>query len=144
VSVLTDIEVLARFPSSLVTHDNIVFYRGLLERRLMLMRCASCEAFAPPQFRTCPRCQSRDTIPTEIDGRGTVFMFTFLYQGVPEGFTAPHPVVTCELDQAPGMRFTSTIIECPRDAVRVGLPVELRWIDVAGNPAPVFSPRATA
>jgi hypothetical protein len=135
-------EVLERFPNSVVTNDNLAFYRGLLDRQLILLRCTACDTFLPPQSRSCPACVSRETVPVAVDGRGVVFMFTYLHQGVPAGFSAPHPVVTCDLDDAPGVRFTSTIIDCPRELLRIGLPVDLTWIDVAGNPAPVFTPRA--
>jgi uncharacterized OB-fold protein len=143
VSDLSDAAVLARFPDSIVTHDNIEFYRGLLDRKLVFLKCSSCAQFLQPQTRFCPHCLTRDTVPEAVDGAGVVFMFTQLHQGVPAGFTAPHPVVTCQLDAVPDVRFTSTIINCPVDDLRIGMEVELDWIEIAGNPAPVFTPRAT-
>jgi hypothetical protein len=49
-------------------------------------------------------------------------------------------VVTVELEEQPGLRFTSTIVDCPPERIAVGLPVELAWIDRDGCPYPVFRP----
>ena len=57
---------------------------------------------------------------------------------------APHPVVSVELEEQEGLRFTSTVIDCPLEEVRIGLEVELSWIDRFGAPFPVFQRRGVA
>jgi uncharacterized OB-fold protein len=68
-----------------------------------------------------------------------------LHQGPPapdvDYSKGPHPVVTIELEEQEGLRFTSTVIDCPLEDVRIGLAVELAWIDRFGAPFPVFRPR---
>ncbi|CAB4364073.1 MAG: hypothetical protein F2681_08705 [Actinobacteria bacterium] len=44
-------------------------------------------------------------------GNGTIHLAVFLHQGPPaEGvdYSTPYPVVTVELDEQPGLRFTGT------------------------------------
>ena len=53
-----------------------------------------------------------------------------------------HPVVAIELEEQENLRFTSTVIDCPLEDVKIGLPVELTWIDRFDAPFPVFRPRA--
>jgi uncharacterized protein len=68
-------------------------------------------------------------------------MTIFLHQGPPaEGvdYSTPHPVVTVELDEQAGLRFTSTVVDAPNEAIRIGARVRLDWIDRAGTPLPVF------
>jgi uncharacterized OB-fold protein len=77
-------------------------------------------------------------------GRGTVHLLIRLHQGPPapgvDYAEGPHPVVSVELAEQPGLRFTSTVVNCaPADLV-IGLPVQLTWIDRAGAPFPVFEP----
>jgi hypothetical protein len=48
--------------------------------------------------------------------------------------------VAVDLVEQPGLRYTSTIVNCDRDAVAIGLPVELAWIDRWDAPFPVFQP----
>ena len=43
-----------------------------------------------------------------------------------------------------GVRFSSTVIDCPIEEVEIGLPVELDWIERYGSPFPVFRPRSSA
>jgi len=49
-----------------------------------------------------------------------------------------------ELEEQPGLRFTSTVVDTPLAEIRIGLPVELAWIDRYGAPFPAFRPRADA
>lgn len=69
----------------------------------------------------------------------------FLHQGAPapgvDYAKAPHPVVTVELEEQAGLRFTSTVVDCPLESIVIGLPVELAWVDRYGAPFPVFRPR---
>jgi uncharacterized OB-fold protein len=139
-------ELIARFPGVLIDLDNYGFYQARLERRLVINRCGSCHAWHHPPKPICPTCWSRDVQPTEISGRGTVHLLIFLHQGPPApgvDYTNPHPVATVELVEQPGLRFTTTIIGAPNDQLRIGMPVQLDWIERAGNPFPVFRPTST-
>jgi uncharacterized OB-fold protein len=108
-----DRELLDRFPDTLIDHDNKEFYRGWLERRLLVDRCGDCGNWFLPPSAWCPRCWSRNVTPTEVSG---------------------------ELAEQPGLRFTSTIVGCADDEMHIGMPVRLTWIDRYGEPYPVFEP----
>ena len=63
-------------------------------------------------------------------GDGAIFMAIFLHQGPPApgvDYSVPYPVVTVELDEQPGLRFTSTVVGADNDAIRIGKPVRLGW-----------------
>ena len=83
-----------------------------------------------------------------MSGRGTAHLVMFLRQGPPapgvDYEKSPHPVVTVELEEQENLRFTSTVIDTPLEEIRIGLPVELAWIDRFGAPFPVFKPRSDA
>jgi uncharacterized protein len=138
---VTDEELLARLPDTLIDHDNKEFYRGWLERRLLLNKCNSCGTWHHPPRPVCPNCWSRDVAPTEVTGRGTVHLLIKLHQGPPApgvDYQTPHPVATVELEE--GVRFTSTIVNCPLSDMRIGMTVQLTWNDRYGAPYPVFEP----
>lgn len=66
-----------------------------------------------------------------------------LHQGAPApdvDYSQPHPVATVELAEQTGLRFTSTVINSALDDIKVGLPVQLAWIERWGSPYPVFEP----
>jgi uncharacterized OB-fold protein len=143
---MTDAELVDRFPRLRVDHDNKEFYRGWLEQRLLINRCAACGNWHHPPKPVCPRCWSGDIHPTEVSGRGTIHLLMLLHQGPPapgvDYSVGPHPVATVELAEQTALRLTTTIIDCPVDDITIGMPVELAWIERDGAPFPVFRPAA--
>jgi uncharacterized protein len=138
---VTDDELVERFPGHPITHDNAAHYRGRLDRQLLMNRCRSCGSWHSPPKPVCPQCWSFDVEATPVPGDGTIFMAIFLHQGPPApgvDYTQPHPVVTVELDEQPGLRFTSTVVGADNDVIQIGRRVRLRWIDRLGAPMPVF------
>jgi uncharacterized OB-fold protein len=47
-------------------------------------------------------------------------------------------VVSVELDEQPGLRFTSTVVDAPLDEIRIGRRVRLAWRERGDAPLPVF------
>lgn len=139
---VSDGALVERFPWVQISHDNKHLFRGWLDRRLLLNRCRDCGRFHHPPKPICPECWSWRVEPTPVSGRGTIHLAMFLRQGAPapgiDYAKGPHPVVTVELEEQPGLRFTSTVVDAPREAIRIGAPVELAWIDRYGSPFPVF------
>ena len=56
---------------------------------------------------------------------------------------APHPVVTVELAEQVGLRFTTTMVGCAHEDIHIGMPVEITWIERNGCPYPAFRPSAS-
>ena len=70
-------------------------------------------------------------------GRGRIHLLILLHQGPPArdvSYSTPWPLAAVELDEQPGLRFVSTVVDCPPEQLRVGLPVELTWIERDGAP----------
>jgi uncharacterized OB-fold protein len=143
---ISDNEVIASFPDVLVDHDNKEHFRGLLERRLLINRCQKCGYWIYPHRPMCPKCWSWDVAPTEVSGQGTIYMFT---TSLPthtgsrvSGFdyASPTPIAAVELPQRAGLRYLAEVINCKRDRLRIGLSVEITWVDRHGIPSPAFQP----
>ena len=138
---VSDEELVTRFRGERVDHDNAAFFRGRLDRQLRLNRCADCGTWHHPPKPICPQCWSSNIDAVAVGGTGTIFLTVFLHQGPPaEGvdYATPYPVVTVELDEQPGLRFTSTVIGAPNDAIGIGERVTLDWIERGDVPLPVF------
>ncbi|SFP04381.1 DUF35 OB-fold domain-containing protein, acyl-CoA-associated [Actinomadura madurae] len=133
------VPVWERYPDAALDDDSRHLYEGWLERELRLPRCADCGAWHAPPRAICPWCWSFDVVPTKVSGRGVVHLSMLLHQGPQaEGVSYPHPVVTVELAEQAGLRFTSTIIGSPALPAPIGTAVELAWTERAGAPYPVF------
>ena len=135
--------VLEAFPGSAIDYDNIEFYRGLLDHRYLASRCSDCGFWHVPPGPICPRCWSSGVEPTEVSGDGVVYMSVLLHRGAPSVTSpgAPYPIVTVELVEQTGLRISTMITACPRDELRIGLPVTLTWLDGPRVPLPVFRPK---
>jgi uncharacterized OB-fold protein len=138
---VTDDELVIQFAGHGVDHDSAAHFRGRLDRRLLINRCSACGTWHQPPMPICPQCWSSDVRPTEVAGTGTIYLAVFLHQGPPApgiDYTTPYPVVTVELDEQPGLRFTSTVIGVPNEDVVIGRRVRLDWVERGGVPLPVF------
>jgi uncharacterized OB-fold protein len=138
---VSDEELWSLFRGYPVDHDSAVHYRGLLRRQLLVSRCAACGTWHNPPRPVCPSCLSERVEATQVPGTGTIFMAIFLHQGPPaEGvdYSTPYPVVTVELDEQPGLRYSSTVAGAENEEVQIGRRVELDWITRGGVPLPVF------
>ena len=138
---ITDEDLLARLRGLRVDHDTKDFYRGWLHRELRLNRCGSCGTWHHPPRPVCPACWSSQVVPTPVSGRGRVHLLIRLHQGpAAEGvsYEGGWPVATVELDEQPGLRFTSGVIGARREDLAIGRRVELAWIERGGEPYPVF------
>ncbi|HEY4850755.1 MAG TPA: OB-fold domain-containing protein [Streptosporangiaceae bacterium] len=140
-----DETVLERFPAVRLDHLNKRYYQGLLRRELLVNRCLACGAWHTPLRPICPACWSADLRPTAVSGRGTVYALTLLHQGPPApgvNYATPFPLAAVELVEQPGLRVESTLVDWAREDLRIGLEVELTWIDREGAPWPAFRPVA--
>ena len=142
-----DEELVKRFPWVKIDHDTKHMFRGWLEKQFLINRCNDCSSYHHPPKPVCPECWSSDITPTEVKGDGVVHLAMFLRQGPPapdvDYAKGPHPVVAVELDGLDGVRFSSTVIDCPVEEVEIGLPVELAWVERYGSPFPVFRKRGS-
>jgi uncharacterized OB-fold protein len=140
---ISDEELVARFPDTRIDPDNKHFYAGWLEQRLLMNRCGDCGRWHHPPRPLCPQCWSFNVKAEPVKGSGTVHLLINLHQGIPApgvDYKQPHPVVSVELDEQPGLRYSSTVIDCPLEKVRIGMRVELAWVERFGAPYPVFKP----
>jgi uncharacterized protein len=137
---VSDEELWALFRGS-VDRDSAAHYRGRLRRQLLINRCAACGTWHAPPKPVCPSCLSDRVVATPVSGTGTIFMAIFLHQGpAVEGvdYSTPYPVVTVDLDEQPGLRYSSTVVGSENDEIQIGHRVELDWIMRGETPLPVF------
>jgi uncharacterized OB-fold protein len=139
---VSDAELVARYPSVALDHDNKEQWRGFLAGRLLVNRCLDCGHWINPPRPMCPRCWSGRVEAQEVSGRGRVQWFTLLHDGVSGADPrTPYPAVVVELEEQPNLRFTSTVVGCRPEDLVCDMSVEVTWRDYHGAPIPVFRPR---
>lgn len=143
---ITDEQVLDRYPVAPIDRDNVDLYRGYLERELRLNRCDECGMWRHPPRPICPCCWSGRIVPTPVSGRGVVHLMTVLHVGPPApgiDYREGHPVVTVQLEEAADLRFSASLVDASRKQRCIGMPVDLTWVDRGGAPVPAFRPVQT-
>lgn len=142
---IRDEQVLQSFPDVRLDHRNKHFYRALLDHELVAARCRDCGTWSTPLRSICPECWSKDVAVTPVSGRGRIHLLILLHQGPPArdvDYATPWPLAAVELQEQPGLRFVGTVVDCSPERLRIGLPVELTWIERDGAPWYAFRPAA--
>jgi uncharacterized OB-fold protein len=126
------------------------FFDGALKGRLMLLRCRACGTFlsplpgigAPVRPR-CVSCFSGDLAWAPSGGRATLYSFVLMHQLYDPAFAQdiPYNIVVVETEE--GVRLTSQVIDCPNDALAIGMSLEVTFERLSDDVAiPKFRPAA--
>jgi uncharacterized OB-fold protein len=125
----------------LITSENAAFWQGGASGRLMIQHCGDCGHWFHPPAPVCRKCNSLAVAPRAASGLGHVASFTINYQAWTPELTEPYVVALIELDEQPGLRILSNIVDMSPEQVRIGLPVQARF-DLAEDVwLPLFQPR---
>jgi uncharacterized OB-fold protein len=110
--------------------DTAFFWQATARRRLEILRCDDCGTYIHYPKPACRACGSASLTPAEVSGRGRVYSYTVTHTPVP-GYEPPFAVVLIELDEQPGLRMVSQIVDVEPGDVRIGMPVEVTFQPVA-------------
>ena len=91
---------------------------------LLGMRCRRCGVvvFGPATF--CQSCTAPDLEPTELSAQGVLYSYTIV-RVPPAGWPGPTPYILGEVALPEGPHILAEVIDCPHDALQVGMPVAL-------------------
>lgn len=103
------------------------FWDGALRSELVLQRCTTCTRFQYPPNVVCENCQSRQLRPTAVAGRGSLYALTVMHQAFLPVFVAeiPYVLVLVDIDEAPGVRMLSTLVDTDPASLSIGDTLEI-------------------
>jgi uncharacterized OB-fold protein len=128
-------------PLPLPDPDTAFFWEATAQQKLKILRCQDCKTYIHYPKPSCWNCAGSNLIPEEVSGRGTVYSYTVTQQPVP-GYEPPFAVVIVELDEQRGLRMVSNIVDVPPEDVRIGMPVQVTFQQVADDVwLPLFEKR---
>jgi uncharacterized OB-fold protein/acyl dehydratase len=114
-------------PRPSITHDNAFWFEGAKQHQLLIQRCSSCGTLRHPPRPMCSQCQSYDWDTVEASGRGTIYSYVVNHYPQVPSFDYPLPVGLIELEE--GTRLVADIVGIEPDAIEIGTPVEVEWVD---------------
>ena len=123
-----------------IADENRAFWSGGSGGQLLIARCCSCNMWVHPPTRRCPDCGG-ETRPEAVSGKGEVFTFTVNRHTYRQEVPPPYVVALVELDEQPGLRLTTNVVNCHVDEVEIGMRVRVVF-ERAGDDVwvPVFEP----
>jgi hypothetical protein len=122
-----------------ITEISRPFWTGGGAGQLLIQRCDRCARWVHPPTAACPQCDG-SLAPRPVSGRGTVFTYTVNRHQFNPAVPVPYVIAIVELDEQPGLRFTTDLVEVEPEAVYIGMPVEVVF-EAAGDAwVPLFRP----
>jgi uncharacterized protein len=120
------------FPLPAITEDTRPFWDGCRRHELVVQRCTGCGTLRHPPAPACWKCRGFAHGWIALSGRGTVFSHATVHRAfLPElASHVPYTVVVVALDDAPGIRLVSNLLD---GEARIGLPVEVVFEDVSAD-----------
>jgi uncharacterized OB-fold protein len=126
-----------------VDEESKGFWEACRRHELRVQRCRSCGAPRHYPRALCPKCLSSDTEWILCSGRGEVYTFTVMHQNQAPAFRDRLPYALAYVTLEEGVQICTTIVDCPVEEVRIGMPVEVVFEDVDDEMAiPHFKPRS--
>jgi uncharacterized OB-fold protein len=107
------------------------FWAAARERRLVIQRCAECEAFQFPPEVACTRCGSPAVDWRTVSGRATLYSWTVAHPPMLPYFAerAPWPVAAVQLEEGP--RLITNLVDVAVEDYEVGMPLRVDFEEVA-------------
>jgi uncharacterized protein len=119
---------------------NRPFWTGGARGELLILRCQTCRDWVHPPVSPCPSCGGGELVPEPASGKGSVFTYTVNWHPFNPEAPVPTLIAIVELREQDGLRFTTNIVGCPPEELRIGLPVEVRFEEHGEVWVPVFVP----
>jgi uncharacterized protein len=127
------------------TAESQPFWDACARHELVLPRCASCERFWFPPANRCQHCWSDDYAWTPVSGRASLFTYTVYRRAYAPELVDQLPYVVGIVELEEGPRLITNVVDCDPDRLRVELPVEVVFLDIADGVAlHAFRPRDVA
>lgn len=128
-----------------VTPQTEPFWTGGARGELLIVRCRTCGHRIHPPAPVCPVDLSGDVGPEPVSGLGTVHSFTINHHPWSPAAPPPYVIALVELDEQPGLRLLTNLVDVAPDDVEIGLRVRVRFEDAGGGVfVPLFAPETAA
>ena len=130
-------------PLPTIVGETKPYWDACRQGRLLLQKCDKCSEFQFYPRGICSNCWSNDIKWVKASGKGTVWTYTVTYQNRTQGFAQDVPYVLALVELEEGVRMFSNIVECNPQDVKIGLPVEVTFVQANNQvTVPYFKPSA--
>lgn len=107
------------------------FFAAARKRRLVVQRCAGCGALRFPARELCSSCLGTTAEWIPVSGRGEIFSYNVMHQVYHPAFADDVPYAVVIVKLAEGPKLTTSLVDSPPDAIRIGAPVDVVFEDLS-------------
>jgi uncharacterized OB-fold protein len=130
-----------RFDLPTVEPETQAFWEAAQRGQLLIARCSDCGRVHYYPRTHCVFCWSEKVEHIPANGIGTLYTYSTVFINDLPPFNERVPYVAAQVDLEEGVRVTTNIVDCPREILRIGMAVRLRFRVIADGVAiPVFVP----
>ena len=115
------------------------FFEEAREGRLTGIRCGGCGELAIPPKEFCASCGQREWQPVPLQGAGTIVSFTVI-RVAPRGRGGEVPYAVAVVRLAEGVSLLGRVVDIPFEALRAGLAVRFRPVQIDTQTLVGFGP----
>lgn len=121
---------------------SLPFWEAAKEGRLVVQQCSCCGLAQYPPDLLCRHCQTDEPPFVETRGRGTIYTFAIYTRSFSRAFEVPYVLALVVLDDHPGVRMMTNIVETPLNRIAIGDAVEVVFQERGEWALPQFRPVA--
>ncbi|CAB4863420.1 unannotated protein [freshwater metagenome] len=110
-------------PRPSLTHDQLFWFEGLQQGKLLIQRCTQCATLRHPSGPMCRHCRSLLWDTLQASGRGTIHSFVVVHYPQIPSLEYPNQVLLVDLEE--GVRVVANSIDTTPEQLQIGAPVEL-------------------
>lgn len=111
--------------------ENRPWWEAMKRHELYIQKCRDCGDIRYYPRALCTSCLSARTEWIRARGRGKVYTFTTTYQNQAAGFRESLPYIMAYVELDEGLKMLTNLVECRPEEVKIGMPVEVVYEDVA-------------
>jgi 3-oxo-4,17-pregnadiene-20-carboxyl-CoA hydratase alpha subunit len=110
-------------PRPSLTHDQLFWFDGLKEGRLLIQKCSNCGTLRHPPGPMCRQCRSLEWHAIEAAGGGSIHSYVVVHYPQIPSLDYPNQVVLVDLDE--GVRVVANTVDTTREQLEIGARVRL-------------------
>lgn len=123
-----------------LSERNRHFWQSGERGELCFLYCDECAHYVHPPQPLCPGCLGKALAPRAVSGRARVLTFTLNHQPWVPSPDHPYCIAIVEIDEQPGLRLMTNIVNCPAEEVSIDMPVRVLFEHHDDVWIPVFEP----
>jgi len=130
-------------PLPIINEDNAQYWRYARKRELRMQQCTRCEHIRFPASFVCPQCHAVEADWVRLSGKGTLYSYIIYHHAYHPAYREDLPYAVGIVQLVEGPRMESSIVGCRLEDLKIDMPLEVIFEEVADEVTlPKFRPQS--